>query len=87
MLQKADKKLIISICDIIFNLLQGNVNLIDKEKIDLQKHKTFLRKIVKKSSIKEKKKLIIQKGSGVLGLILPAVLSTIVGLLAENEIC
>ena len=40
-LQKADKKFIISICDIIFNLLQGNVNLSAKEKTELNKHKSF----------------------------------------------
>lgn len=80
-LEKADKNFIISICDIIFNLLQGNVNLTDKEKTELKKHKSFLRKIVKKSSLKEKKKIIIQKGGGVLSIILPAVFSTIASLL------
>ena len=84
-LQKADKKFILSICDIIFNLLQGNVNLSNKEKSELNKHKSFLRKFVKKSSIEEKKKIIVQKGSGVLSIILPAVLSTLAGL--YNEIC
>ena len=76
-LQKADKKFVLSICDIIFNLLRGNVSISDKEKNELQKHKSFLRKFVKKSTFEEKKKVIAQKGTGVLSIILPAVLATI----------
>ena len=76
-LKSADKKLVITICDIFFNLLKGNINLSDSEKIKLKIHKKIFRKIIQKSSFKEKKHILEQKGSGILGLVLPALISTL----------
>jgi len=63
-LKAADKKLVLTICDIIYNLLQGNVKLSESETFKLRSNKKFLRKIIQKSSFKDKKRIIEQKGSG-----------------------
>jgi hypothetical protein len=76
-LKAADKKLVMTICDIIYNLLQGNVKLSESETFKLRSNKKFLRKIIQKSSFKDKKRIIEQKGSGILGLVLPAVIATL----------
>ncbi len=55
-ISKADKNLILAICDIIFNILNGNVNIDAETKNKLQKHKLFLRRLLTKSSVGDKKK-------------------------------
>ena len=76
-LNKADKKMIVSICDIIFNILNGNVNIDIDTKNKLKKHKFLLRSLIEKSTIKHKRKILEQKGGNVLGIILPILLSTL----------
>lgn len=76
-LNKADKKLILSICDIIFNVLSGNVDIDQDTKNKLKKHKSFLRSLITKSSVKNKRKILEQKGGNILGLILPLLLNTL----------
>ena len=76
-LKSADKKLVKTICDIFFNLLKGNINISDSEKLKLKTHRKFFRKFIEKSSFRDKKKILEQKGSGILGLVLPAVISTL----------
>lgn len=76
-LNKADKKLILSICDIIFNVLSGNVDIDQDTKNKLKKHKFFLRSLITKSSLKNKRKILEQKGGNILGIILPLLLSTL----------
>ena len=56
------KDLIETICECILNLLNGNVNLNETDKQKLEKHKTSLRNLLKRKSLKEKKKVLIQKG-------------------------
>ncbi len=77
LIKKADSKLIQAISESIYNLIDGNIP-IDKLKRDiLLKHKALLRKIVDKSTIKKKKKLLVQRGWAILPTILPLVLSAI----------
>ena len=81
-LEKADSKLIQAICESAFNILEGNVPLSSKNKQDLSKHKNLLRKLVQKSSLKEKKKLLVQSG-GALPAILPLVLTSLASVFAS----
>ena len=75
-LGKADSKLIQAICEGVYNILEGNIQLDSKSKQDLLKYKILLRKLVQKSSLKQKKKLLLQSG-GALPAILPLVLSSL----------
>ena len=76
-INKADKKLILSICDIIFNVLSGNVDIDQDTKNKLKKHKFFLRSLISKSSVKQKRKILEQKGGNILGIILPLLFNTL----------
>ncbi len=80
-LKKADPKLIIAICEIIYNILEGNLPLDSKQKELLFKEKNFLRKLVEKNKITYKKRLLVQKGGFILPLLLPIALSAISSLL------
>jgi hypothetical protein len=82
-LNKADKQLILSICDIIFNILNGNVHIDNDTKNKLNKHKFFLRRLIEKSSLQQKKKILIQKGGNILGIILPALITTLSAIFAK----
>lgn len=75
------KDLIDTLCECILNLLNGNLNLDLKDKNNLSKYKLPLRKLLKRISLKEKKKILVQKG-GFLEILLPSIVSglaTIIG--------
>ena len=57
-LKKADPKLIIAICEIIYNILEGNLPLDKKQKELLFKERNFLRKLVEKNKITYKRRLL-----------------------------
>ena len=57
-LEKADSKLIQAICEAVYNILEGNIQLDSKSKQDLLKYKILLRKLVQKTSLKQKKKFL-----------------------------
>lgn len=80
-LKKADPKLIIAICEIIYNILEGNLPLDKKQKELLFKERNFLRKLVEKNKITYKRRLLVQKGGFILPLLLPIALSAISSLL------
>ena len=78
----ADKPLIKAICECVYNVLLGNINLTDTNKQKLKKHKHILRKLIDKSSLKEKKKILIQKG-GFLQFIIPAVITGLASIISS----
>ena len=82
-LEKADKNLILAICDIIYNILNGNVYIDTVTKDKLKKHKFLLRKIIQKSPLSKKKKYLQQKGGNILSLIIPTIISTVASLLKK----
>ena len=73
LLNSADKSLISAICESALNLLQGNIPLNKDLKESLRKFKNQLRKLIKKSKLKEKKKFLVQKG-GFLKFLIPHVI-------------
>jgi hypothetical protein len=75
-LQNADRQLIEAICECIYNLLKGNIELKETDKENLYKYRHILRKLVKRSNLKQKKKIIIQKG-GFLQYLIPAAITGI----------
>ena len=58
----------------MFNVVKGNVPGLIQEKVNkLARHKTSLIKLTKKVPIKEKRKILVQKGGGFLPFLLPLV--------------
>lgn len=79
-LKNADSKLIKAIEESVQNLLRGNSKYSNSDLDKLGKYKYTLRKLIKPSNIKHKRKILIQKG-GFLQVLLPAIitgLSTII---------
>lgn len=86
-LLKADKKLIHVICEIIENTLAGNITISDSDKEKLKKFRNTLHVLIQKSSLKSKKRILIQKG-GFLQFLIPAVitgLSSIISSVISKE--
>jgi len=77
-LDTGSKDLILCLCEVIDNVLAGTVKLSSKQKKELIKYKSILRKLIdKKVTIKAKRRLFIQKGG-----FLPAILGPALGLAA-----
>ena len=74
-IKSADKELIGAICECVQNVMNGNVRIGCKVRSKLKCHKDVLRKIQKISTLKNKKKLLIQQGGSIFSYIIPAVLS------------
>ena len=82
LIEKGFKDFIESLLDCVDNLLKNNINLSPEEFESLKKFKLLIRKLVKKGKLKEKKKLLIQKG-GFLQYFIPAAISTISALISN----
>lgn len=74
-ISKLDKKVVSAICIIVLNILKGNIVIKGSKLDNLKKYKNHLRKITKKSTITDKRKLL-QKG-GFVNTLVPVILSTI----------
>ena len=73
-LKNCENDLIHIICDCVYNVVKGNVPGFTQEKVNkLARHKTSLIKLSKKVPIKEKRKILIQKGGGFPPFLLPLV--------------
>jgi hypothetical protein len=79
LVRHADKKLICTICEVVYNLLRGNVELQEKEKKKLRKHKTTLRALISKGKNWKQKKTIIQKGGNLLLAALAPIIGSLLG--------
>jgi hypothetical protein len=75
-LMSADKELITAICESIFNMLNSNLDINRETLTKLKPFKKTFRKLVSKSTLANKKKILIQKG-GFLEFLVPAVISGI----------
>lgn len=84
LLQKADKNLVIKLCEVIYNILHGTIPINASDKKKLKKYRYHLHKLCKKNhSIKIKTK-ILQHGSGsFLAALIPAAITGISNLLAS----
>lgn len=76
--------LIKTLCEVCFNVLNGNAKVSSKCKNRLRKYKKVLRQLVQSGgSLSVKRKILVQRG-GFLPVILSAVLSGIVGQLIDK---
>ena len=73
-LKNCENNLIHIICDCVYKVVKGNVPGLTQEKVNkLAHHKTSLIKLTQKVPIKEKRKILVQKGGGFLPFLLPLV--------------
>jgi hypothetical protein len=83
-IKNADPKLMTAICDVVFNVLHGRINISDKDRKKLLKYKKSMRFLCKKSTLDHKKKYLKQKG-GFLQLLIPAVVSGIASIISSYK--
>jgi len=74
LIKNASKDQIFSICEIILNLLNGNLKIREDDLQKLSKKKKLLRELIKKGSSIKKKKFLIQRG-GFLQFLIPALIT------------
>ena len=73
-LKNCENDLIHIICDCVYNVVKGNVPDLTQGKVNkLARHKSSLIKLTKKLPIKEKRKILVQKGGGFLPFLLPLI--------------
>ncbi|KAJ8029815.1 hypothetical protein HOLleu_29309 [Holothuria leucospilota] len=76
LLKRIHNDLVICLCECALNILKGNVKLTPSEKLNLQRHRAKLRKLVdRKVSLSQKRKVFRQKGGGhcVRSMLLPII--------------
>lgn len=83
LLKYADKNLVCALCECVLNIISGNIAIDDKQKKKLSKHKSLLRKIVKKTKSWKTKRTIIQKGGNFLIPLLAPIIGSIIVKLFE----
>lgn len=78
LLKNASASEISAICEVCLNLLAGNFPVNIQK---LRKYKTAIRKVACRStSVKNKKRILVNQSGGFLPMILPAVISALAGL-------
>ena len=79
-LQNASGDVIRSVSQVIKNTLKGNVPVSQRQKDRLRRHKQVLRQLsLKRTSLKKKRNILIQKGGALLPLLLTPILSAVAG--------
>ena len=81
-IQNSDRKIIEAVCECVLNLLNGNIKLSESDKKSLEKYKFTLRKLVEKSNLNNKKKILIQHG-GFLQFLIPAAITGISSIISS----
>jgi len=85
LLQHASGNLIRTVAQLGKNLLKGNIKLSHHQKQRLRRHKKTLRTLsLKRSSLKSKRKLLMQKGGALLPLLVGPILSAVAGSLFRS---
>lgn len=87
-LKLADRNIVRAICECILNVVSGNVKVSKNSLKRLKKHKHFLRELAspkKKPSWKKRKQILVQRGSGILPLIIPSVMSFLLTKIFEQN--
>ena len=89
LLKNGDNELIQTISEIVLNVLQGNVELCDRNKKCLGKYKSYLRLLAsnrgrsRDRNVSLKRKILVQHG-GFLPTLLTALLSSAIGTVLNN---
>ena len=84
LIDNVPENVITAICECSLNLLKGVIPVTPRQKRRLVRHKTHLRALANKKVLrKRKKRLLSQKGGGLLTALLPPVLSVLGSLLVK----
>lgn len=79
----ADKKLILALCECMYNFLIGNIKTNDEFEGKAKKYKNVLRTLMNKDdTVENKKEILVQKG-GFLPVLLPTILGVIANLIGK----
>ncbi len=70
------------LCECCYNVLDGQIPINSEQKHQLKPYRHSLRKLVDKSSLKTKKKILIQQG-GFLQILMPALISGIASIIGS----
>jgi hypothetical protein len=82
LIKNADEALMTALCDIVHNILNGHINISDRERRRLSKYKTQLRHLCKHSTLEHKKRYLKQKG-GFLQVLIPSAIAGISSIIAS----
>lgn len=82
-IMNGSKSFINCICECVYNLLRGNIKLSAEDLEKIRKKRGCLRKLVKKSSLDEKKKYLVQHG-GFMQILIPAAISAIASIISSG---
>ena len=69
-------KISYAVCECVLNVTNGNVTITKEDFIKLKKFNKYFKKLLKKYSLKTKKKYLIQRG-GFLQILIPALLTSL----------
>jgi len=73
------------LCEIIHNVTVGKIPLSKSKLTKLKHHKKAIYKIIgKKTSQGQRKRILMQKGSGIFSILLPAIIGSLVGLIRKK---
>jgi hypothetical protein len=82
-IDNGNKELINAVCECCLNVLNGNIPLNDEQKKVLYKDRHKLRKIIKSTTIQQKKKLLKNQSGGFLNLVIPAAITGIASIISS----
>lgn len=82
MVGKGSRDFINAICECTDNALKRNIPINDEDLKKMHKYKHAMRKLVKKDTLKKKRKLLQQHG-GFLQFLIPAAVSLVSGLISN----
>jgi hypothetical protein len=82
LIKNADEDMMTALCDMVHNILIGNINISERERRKLSKYKTQLRHLCKHSTLEHKKRYLKQKG-GFLQVLIPSAIAGISSIIAS----
>ena len=84
-LSRAPPIVIKRICDAALNARQGQVKLSKKQKDTLTRHRKTIEQLLQKAiPVERKRKILVQRGGGIAALIIPIILSSVLGALGSD---
>ena len=84
-LATAPDPIIKAICNAALNAKQGDVHLNKRQKRLLRKNRNFVKSLTQKDiPIQKKRKLLLQKGGSIAGVVIPIILSAVLSSLGST---
>lgn len=85
-IEHSDKDLIYCLSNVIHNVTTGKIPVKQSTLKKLRKYKKELYKLCEKRlSLKQRKKILVQKGRGIFSILLPTIIGTLVSLISRRK--